>query len=64
MPMCIFVCMKKILGLYRRWRYRRLYRRLLFIYARNEGTCMYASDYADDMFHAITGLYYSAIRDE
>lgn len=56
------VSMKKILRLYRNWRYRRLYRKLLFIYAKNEQTCMAASLYADDMFHAITGLYYSVIR--
>lgn len=56
--------MKKILRLYRNWSYRRLYCKLLFIYAKNKETCVYASDYADDMFHAITGLYYPAIRDE
>lgn len=56
--------MKKILKLYRNWHYRRLYCKLLFIYAKNKETCVYASDYADDMFHAITGLYYPAIRGE
>lgn len=59
---CIFAYMKKILRLYRNWRYRCLYRKLLFIYAKNEKTCVYASEYADDMFHAITGLYYQVIR--
>ena len=56
--------MKNILRLYRNWCHRRLYRRLLFIYAKNKETCVYASAYADDMFYAITGLYYSAIRGE
>lgn len=59
---CIFAYMKKILRLYRNWRYRCLYRKLLFIYAKNKETCVYASEYADDMFHAITGLYYQVIR--
>lgn len=54
--------MRKILRLYRNWRYRHLYRELLFIYAKNEKTCVYASAYADEMFHAITGLYYQVIR--
>lgn len=56
------VSMKKILRLCRNWRYRRLYSKLLFIYAKNEKTCVNASVYVDDMFHAITGLYYSVIR--
>lgn len=54
--------MKNLITSYRLWRYRRLYSKLLFIYAKNEKTCVSASVYADDMFHAITGLYYSAIR--
>lgn len=62
-PICRYLCgMKKLLKLYRRWRYRRLYTKLIFMYAERlpSSNC---SDFnigaeADVTFSRITGLDY------
>lgn len=60
----LYICvMKRLLIKYRNWRYRRLFRRLVFVYARNERVGGRAVCYAKDAFYEITGLFYSSIRD-
>ena len=59
-----FVAMKKIIKLYRRWYYRKLYTRLVFAYLKHESTSNVAYSYAEDAFLAITGRLYSDFRDE
>ena len=59
-----FVAMKKIIRLYRRWYYRKLYTRLFFAYLKHESTSNVAYNYAEDAFLAITGRLYSDFRDE
>lgn len=54
--------MKKILRLYRRWRYRRLYQELVLIYAKHEDYCVNAPHYAGKAFESITGFRYSEVR--
>lgn len=56
--------MKKILKHIRIWYYRRLYTRLVFAYLKHESTICGAYNYAEDAFKAITGRWYSEIRDE
>lgn len=56
--------MKKTLKYIRFWYYRRLYTRLVFAYLRHESTCCGAYNYAAETFKAITGRWYSEIRDE
>lgn len=60
----VYICgMKRLLHKYRNWRYRRLFRRLVFVYARNEQVGGRAVCYAKDAFYEIMGFYYSDVRD-
>lgn len=47
--------MKKILRIYHRWRYRRLYRKLFFLYARKFDLAECARIEADEAFCYLTG---------
>ncbi len=53
--------MKKLLKLYRRWRYRRLYRKLFFIYAQKDNLAYTAHAQACEAFLYITGEDYECI---
>lgn len=50
--------MKRLFTLIRDWRYRRLYKRLVFAYLKHESTSICAYSYADSTFLAITGYHY------
>ncbi len=50
--------MKKFIRSFRLWRYRRLYRMLVFMYLRHPNTRMDAVTFADTAFIRITGLDY------
>ena len=47
--------MKKIVRTYHRWRYRRLYRKLFFLYARKFDLAACARNEADHAFYLLTG---------
>ena len=47
--------MKKIVKIYHRWRYRRLYRKLFFIYAHKDPLAYNARTQADEAFYYLTG---------
>lgn len=51
-------CMKKLIKSFRMWRYRRLYRKLVFKYLQYQKTSVCATSYADSAFLAITGINY------
>lgn len=53
--------MKKLLKLYRRWRYRRLYRKLFFLYAQKDTLAYNAHAQAREAFFYITGKDYESI---
>ena len=53
-----FASMKKLIKSYHMWRYRRLYRRLVFKYLQYQETSICATSYADSAFLAITGIDY------
>lgn len=54
--------MKKLLKLYRRWRYRRLYRKLFFLYAQKDLLAYSARTNADEAFLYLTGEDYDNYR--
>lgn len=54
--------MKKLLKLYRRWRYRRLYRKLFLIYAPMDKLACNARTNADEAFLYLTGEDYDDYR--
>ena len=47
--------MKKLTNTYRCWRYRRLYRKLFFLYAQKNDSAAYAQGEADHAFFLLTG---------
>lgn len=51
---CIFAYMKKILRLYRNWRYRRLYRKFFWHYINKTDNSAIAIDEADSAFYFLT----------
>lgn len=58
-----YLCsMKKLLKLYRRWRYRRLYRKLFLIYAQMDKLAYNARTNADEAFLYLTGEDYDDYR--
>lgn len=50
--------MKKLTRIYRNWRYRRLYRRLFFLYAEKTDTAWNANVEAKNAFSFLTGRLY------
>lgn len=54
----IFVAMKKIIKLYRRWRYRHLYRQLFMLYANKFDYAESAAFEASAAFKWMTGYYW------
>ena len=50
--------MKKLIKSFRHWRYRRLYRKLVFQYLRHPNSCINATSHADFAFLKITGIDY------
>ena len=53
--------MKKLIKIYRRWRYRRLYRKLFFLYAPMDKLAYNAHAQACEAFFYITGEDYESI---
>lgn len=47
--------MKRLLNIFTRWRYRRLYQRLFFLYATMNPLACNARDQADEAFYYLTG---------
>ncbi len=53
--------MKKFIKLYNRWRYRRLYRKLFFLYAKKYSNAFQSANEAAEAFAWICGFEYAEL---